>query len=174
MKGLSWVSALAVCALSAAAIRADVVHLANGNVLRGEVVREDERSIVLKTAHSELTIVAGDILRIDREAPVDRLRGLAEEALEQGAHERAIEYLAAALKEAPEGNNLRALLAQAYEGHTRRLTREGRFTEAEEVARAASASGLALEAVRQELASRRETYEEFLHQAEAAVEVGQY
>jgi len=172
-----WLRVLIVLLALVAGARADVVHLANGSALRGEVVSEDGETIVLKTPRSLLTIPAGDVLRIQRETPTERLRGLAEEALRRRRYERALEHLHAALKLSPEDARLRALLGEAYDGRIRQLTEEGHYAAAEaaaEEARKATLASEPLETAREQLKRRRAEFEELRAVAEGALEVGRY
>jgi hypothetical protein len=56
---------LAALSLAAASAEAEVVHLANGDVIRGTLVAANNTQVTLKTPYGELVIPKKDIARID-------------------------------------------------------------------------------------------------------------
>ena len=175
-RGLTALCALLLLLL-AAHVGGDVVHLKTGSALRGEVVSEDARSVVLRTPHSLLTIPRADVDRIERETPAQTLKGLAREALRRRRYDRALEHLLEALQANPADAELRGLLRSAYRGRIGTLLRQGRYQEAWTVMDQAAGAGLSaadLEAVGAELAQRQGEFERLRATAESAVEVGQY
>lgn len=172
-----WLTVLCALLLLASGLGGDVVHLKTGSTLRGEVVSEDARSIVLRTPHSLLTIPRADVERIERETPAETLKGLGRDALRRRRYDRALEYLRQALKADPDDDELPSLIRSAYRGRIRALLDEGRYREAQSLLEEAAGAGLStsdLAGVATELADRRSEFERLQARAQSEVEVGQY
>ena len=59
--------AATAAALTAMSV-ADVIHLENGNSVEGEIVKETDKHVKLKTPAGSITFKRGDIIRIERKA----------------------------------------------------------------------------------------------------------
>jgi tetratricopeptide (TPR) repeat protein len=155
----------------------DVLHLTNGNSLRGEVVREEGDTVLLATPKSLLTVPKADIASIERETAADTLRGQVEEALAAHHYDQALELLRGALGEHPTDPKLRPLFLSATVGRIRALVVAGRYDEAASALDTASAAGLAareIDEARAELDRSRGRMKELVAAAEGALEVGRY
>jgi tetratricopeptide (TPR) repeat protein len=155
----------------------DVLHLTNGNRLRGEVIREEGDSVVLRTPNSLLTIPRADIASVERETRAETLRGQIEEALAAHRYDQALELLRGALQENPGDPQLRALFRSATVGHIRALVAAGLYDEAASALGGAATAGFDardVEDVRSELERGRAKMKELLAAAEGSVEVGRY
>jgi len=169
--------ALAFVLAFAKAGGADVLHLTNGNSLRGEVVREEGDSVVLRTANSLLTIAKADIASIERETAAETLRGQVQEAIVARRYDQALELLHTARQENPDDAELWSLFRLASVGHIRALVVAGRYDEAASALGDASTAGLGggeLEEARADLDRRRAREKELLAFAEGSLEVGRY
>jgi len=86
--------------LAVAVARADVVHLANGRSLRGEVVEETPGRVVVKTLDGRLTFPSEQVVRIERESRAETLLALARRAARDGDPAKAEATYARAIEEA--------------------------------------------------------------------------
>jgi hypothetical protein len=86
---------LALC-LSAVAT-ADIVRLVNGSEVRGRVVEETPREVVIAVGGGTLRFPRADVLEVVREDEAASLRGEAREMLRLGQTKRAVELLWQAL-----------------------------------------------------------------------------
>jgi tetratricopeptide (TPR) repeat protein len=156
---------------------ADVLHLTNGNSLRGEVIREEGDSVILRTANSLLTIPKADIASIERETRAETLRGQIEQALAAHRYEQALQLLRSALQENPEDATLRSLFRSATIGRIHALVAVGSYDEAASALSDASRAGLdahETEEARAELDRGRAKMAELQAAAEGFLEVGRY
>ncbi len=65
MRTLRWLaSALLLCSLGALAD--DVIHLANGTTVRGQILEQTDEEIIIQTAHGERVISWADVLEIEK------------------------------------------------------------------------------------------------------------
>lgn len=96
---------VALALLLVTAARGDVVHLKNGNQIRGEVLEEDEEQLLVRTADGRVGIPRRDVVRIERETKARMLLGQAREAARAGDPVRArrlYEQAVAAAEAGPE------------------------------------------------------------------------
>ncbi|MCX7805949.1 MAG: hypothetical protein N3A38_12270 [Planctomycetota bacterium] len=111
---------LLACALliaGAAGARADIVVLANGRTLCGEVTEEDERFITVRVHGGAVRLPRTAVVSIERQSRADYVAGRAREMLRMGRYDEAIGLLQeAAAPGAGEarGAGLERLLAEAW------------------------------------------------------------
>ena len=122
--------ALGVLLVLPALLHADHVHLKNGKVLRGEVVKEDGETVTVRLPQGTVTLRRSQIERIEKESSQDYQLGMAREQIARGRYLLVIQELEKNLRRNPDQAELTALLARAYGEFGNRLLKARRMSEA--------------------------------------------
>ena len=114
----------------APAALADFVHLKNGNILQGEVVKEDDDSVVLKLPTGETTILRTNIEFVEKQSPQEYRLDLGRQLLRQDRYESAVQILEDAYKQERNSREVKTVLASAYLMQGKHYSELKRYTEA--------------------------------------------
>ena len=110
--------------------RADVIHLKNGKVLHGEVVKEDPDFVIIKVPSGEIKLRQGDIEAIEKQSPVEYRLDMGRQFLQQCRFERAILVFEEAYLSDRTSNEAACILANAYVMQGKHCYKLNRFREA--------------------------------------------
>ncbi|MBL4848881.1 MAG: hypothetical protein JKY65_25440, partial [Planctomycetes bacterium] len=119
--------ALVLVLVAVGSARADVVHLTNGRRVSGEVVRENEKEVVIKTPQGRVTLPRRLVDRIERQSGDATLLELARERLAAGARKEGEALLrkAARSKDAGVASRAKARLASLEAKDRQRARKKG-------------------------------------------------
>jgi tetratricopeptide (TPR) repeat protein len=113
----------------AASARADTVYLKNGRVLEGSVISEDEKVVVVELASGIVRLAAGDVLRIERTPPDEKLATDLRTMSRAGRGDEALARLDKEAKSLPKAE-ARALRIEILRAEAARLEKGLRLAEA--------------------------------------------
>jgi hypothetical protein len=119
---------LVLALLGAAGARGDVIRLASGDELRGEIVEETPAAVVLLIAGGRVRLARGEIVEIAREAPGETLLGEGDDLARLGAWREAADLYRRALAGGAAGAAAR--LARAENAGGARALARGDLAEA--------------------------------------------
>lgn len=110
--------------------RADLVHLANGKVIQGEVIEETERYIIVRVPYGQIKLRMDEVEFIERQTNQEYRLDLSRDYLRQRKFTSAIEELVKARAVDGESKEIRQALVQACQLYGQHLTQVNRLTEA--------------------------------------------
>lgn len=126
---------LCVLATGSGPLRADIIRLKTGGVLRGEIIRQDDKTITLRVPYGTMSIEKSHVKSVQKE---DALRALLREAaalLTDGRTDAAARKLEEAVGRFPASASAREKLAAVYRRRAAALREAGRSLEADGVYR---------------------------------------
>ncbi len=147
----------------------DIIVLKNGNEIQGEVLRADDRQIVVRFSGGILRLRLKDVKEIRRQDRDVYLLEEGDKQLRRGEYAAAVKSYAEASRAKPESLRAKKGLVAAQLLLATSLREIGRFREARDVLKELRASGLGLDEVKRELNVLEETLREARRQEENAV-----
>ncbi len=156
--------------LAAVAARADVVHLKNGGSVRGEVIKQDDKTITLKVSYGTVIVDRDHITGIEKEEASRVIAAEVDAMLKDGHIDAAIDRLENALKSSPDSAILTDRLVSACRRKAETLQQQGKPSEADAFWRRV----LALDAHNDAAADAVKRFEEMKRNAPAAEAEAQF
>jgi tetratricopeptide (TPR) repeat protein len=111
---------------------ADLIYLKNGRVLRGEVVKMDDQTVVVVVPAGKITLPRHQVDYVERQSKAEYQVDQADSYLRMRRFDRAIWVLEKAREGNPHSAKVKEKLVQAYEAWAKELVKQRRLTAAEE------------------------------------------
>lgn len=116
--------------LASGAARADLVHLKNGRVLQGEVVKEDKEYLVLRVPYGEVKLRKDQIEYVERQSAQEYGLDVGQSLLQRQRYVEAVAAFEQAVQAKPDNRVAQAALANAVRSHAVHLHKYRRLDEA--------------------------------------------
>lgn len=126
-------SLLAAAAMITFSVRADVIVLTNGNEIQGEVIHENEKSLVVRFPGGTLRLPRKNISEVQRQSRTEYLVEEGKKQRRRGNFEQAVRTLETASEENPDSSVARQHLLKARESLAVFWRDIGRYRESREL-----------------------------------------
>lgn len=100
--------------LSSSNLWCDIVHLKNGNKIRGNIIFKNKEKVIVKMAFGKITISAKEIRKVVKESLTRTIIAQSNRLISLGADRQGIIHLKRAIRKRPEKNRLKKGLANLY------------------------------------------------------------